>query len=486
MAAAWAFVDEPAARRLIVPVPLLAVLLPLVTIARLLQLDAALGTTAFWMTRPIDRTRVLTAKLIVAFGAVLGPCLLLSVVPLGLRGLDLRPQHYVLAFAAMLVRYLALLWLPLVAAGLARGLGQATLLAALLAVGVSAGLQVVADGEPLGGDYAPSFNAVVAGLLALQAVAYLHVLYRTRRVGPALATLAISGAAIVSLGQNWRWDFMAPLRTPRVSHPAGERTDWPITVEVLAERGLQWSTAPHHMISVTATVRLEGLGEGMALTPLGYDTSATLTSGATLSHRVEKRKRVDVGFGGTMPPLPTAVLGCPRRDAPTVYSVPVFGATDATPHGDPRNIAALRGRLRFAVVRAWAAERANARHGRLGFDGGRIVAASGREGDDALRLRFERLRLNPFPSPLVPRWTEHVVFDPERGDCLPFSHSGGGAVFVAMSLESQEHVYGLGSSAASDATEMVLLDHQVLGTLEVPFEYSAPSTAKPPAQRAAP
>ena len=280
VAAAWAVIDlDPDLWFLTALVHVLALLAPFLVFGRLLQLDPVLGDTSFWLTRPIDRRLQLASKMAVGFGAVLGPCLLLSVLPLGFRGLDLTPRDYALAVGSMMVRYLFIAWVMLVVGGVARSLAETFLLATAFVGMIVLGTKVYERvWIPADFVHEPSLTVGLAVLLPLQALLSLYVLYRWRRLGPAAVAFVLAGMAIIAVGREWRWNLMAPLMAKTLGKSAGTRIDWPIRAQILAEHGLR-SSEEVGGSGRALLVRFEGIPDGVSLVHTAYETTATLWNG---------------------------------------------------------------------------------------------------------------------------------------------------------------------------------------------------------------
>jgi hypothetical protein len=468
---------------------LLAWILPFVAVARLLQLDPALGSTSFWATRPVDRAELLASKLAVGLLGVSGPCLLLAVAPLGLRGLATGPRDYALAFGSLLLRDLTIVWFVLIVATLSKRLSEAVLLGAALGLLLFGAVQVYlwawpAPDRPHGASF---WFVALPPLLGLQALVYLHVLYRTRRASQAALALAVSGLAIVGVDRVWRWDLIMPLRAgPAPATAIAHGTDWPIRVQVDGQ-GVSWRGGPTGSQVATITVRVEGVPAGVVLAQTGYDVERLSESGW-----VEKRvgipsERVD-SIGAYWTPLPEQAALCPPRPDVGAYlqvAVHEVPGTAGRTRTDLPRIERLRGRLRFEVVRPFVTQRARVQGGRL-ISRGRRIEAVALEDPSApdLVLRIEKLSYVPFPSPgQRPLEGRPYLFDPASGDCLSFASRmqrglGAGPLLPVELLEDSYRGWRfMGTPEVTRprplpaTAEMVLLDHEVLGTVEAPFEW---------------
>jgi hypothetical protein len=165
-----------------------------------------------------------------------------------------------------------------------------------------------------------------------------------------------------------------------------------------------------------------------------------------------------------------------------IYREPGPASGPSVPHLD-----GLEGRLWFRVVRPVVARRAPVSGGTLAFRGHRIdgSVSEGRAGSEVV-LRTERIILLPFPSPVVTVIsTRPTFFDPASGNCVVLKDLVSGTRYGAgplVPLEIRRDVFS-GWHWTGDprdpgkplprTTEMLLIDYEVLGTLEVPFELPA-------------
>ena len=468
-------------------VHLSALALPFVAMMRLLQLDPVLGSTSFWATRPIDRTHQLASKLLVGFGTLVVPSVVLQVAPLGLRGLDLLPLDYALASAAAAARYLALSGAVLMIAAVTQRLSQAALLATVLVpVLVLVGqlyTRLWPSNVRTGG--ISFWYLVFPLLLILQALTCLSVLYRTRHVARAALTFMVMSAGILALGRFWRWELtLFPLRERRSPSTQEDRRDWPIRVSVAGQGW--WENGSMNTRVANARAQVEGLPAGIALIQQSYQVERPRPSGG-----VEKRDLYVPWEGGEfargrwVPSAVEAATQCGGRGPAEQMEVELYREPGPAIGPSVPRLEGLKGRLAFQVVRPFVARKALVHGGSLAFRGHRIDGSvSATPGGSEVVLRIERLILLPFPGPLVNSIsTRPTFFDPVSGDCIAFSGVGGGSRYGAGPLVpldirrevfSEWHPMGKPSDHGQPlprTTEMLLLDYEVLGTLEVPFEF---------------
>jgi hypothetical protein len=492
---AWAVLDlagDPTLRHVLGIVHFIAWVLPFVAVVRLIQLDPVLDSRAFLATRPINRAVLLLSKLAVAFGAVLAPCLLFSVAPLAVRGLGLAPRDYGLAAAAMLVRYLWIAWFVLIVAAVTRGLGQAALLSAALAIALAAIAHFSSYGWNSTAREDTTFTVALALLLPAQAIACLGVLYRTRRLAAAVGMLVLTGAALLTLKAEWRWNVMAFAAPPApLAHPVGRRTVWPVRVEFLEMKGrvLQWGLGSASDRRATAVVRIHGLEPGLSLRQTGSEARLDDVAGVRRWDDFESDWHIEGYPAGRWMPSPVSMLGCRAGADKTgmvqVVSLPGTGESWRADWERIKRIDRITGRLKFSVVRWSVRERANVDGGALRFPGGRIVGTRPRgESGAAVALRQERLMLHPFPSALEsPR---PVLFSPNSADCLfldDVTRAGGASMTLPIGVEEERAARWsrtgrsreMADGPVPEGTEMLFLDHEMLGTLEVPFDLPGPA-----------
>lgn len=183
-----------------------------VLVAAIVQEDPLVGTTAFWMTKPISGIRLLAAKLIVlATGLVLLPLVL--TLPWWFHcgfGLPDLPQ----LIGGLLVPQTILLLLGLPFAVLTRNLSRylactlVTVLVWFVFVVNLAGRSLSRDRELLLGlGAAETRNLIVIAITIGSVIAAVVYQYRTRR-SPRSAAIVVIGFVLATLVLGiWRWDW---------------------------------------------------------------------------------------------------------------------------------------------------------------------------------------------------------------------------------------------------------------------------------------
>ena len=200
------------------------VLFSIVFVVLVVQEHPLVGTTAFWMTRPIPPGALLAAKLIFLSAAVIVAPVVAEVVLMIVY--DVPVQQ--IAGVALQSAVFWALWLSCVMAFAALTASMARF---ALAVGgviisfivstitiVAISIDRAAETPPIPtaeGTYDPTPGMVSTLLLVAAAVVMLVVLYRTRARLRAIA-FGVAGVAIaIALGGVWPWPWLAPqIQTP--------------------------------------------------------------------------------------------------------------------------------------------------------------------------------------------------------------------------------------------------------------------------------
>ena len=247
-------------------------LLPIM-VARLVHDDLLVGSTAFWLDRPITGRQLLLGKSLFLGLAVILPLFVVELLLLGFHGVTLRdvfrsiPQ--ILAYELLLISVLLLL------AAVTRKLVHAALLGLLGVVGwmwfynFSRNLfsKQVDLGDSFGMTLATSRE--IAFLLTHIGVAGIVVghQYLTRRTGKS-AILACSGLLAIGLLMGiWSWDFVASAQRPdrRVVDP--EQVTAQIEEESLRFFRRVRSQPLKRTMVLNGNIALEGLPRGVFAIP---------------------------------------------------------------------------------------------------------------------------------------------------------------------------------------------------------------------------
>jgi hypothetical protein len=494
----------------------LAVLLAMVTLARLLQLDSALDARSFWRTRPISAAPLLASKLVVGVGAVLLPCLVLAVLPLARSGIALTGSDWATAFAAVSSRFLFVAWLVLIAATLTRTLAQATIGAVLAGALYTLARQGAVWAWPR---LLPSASVLPGGrelLLGAHALVFVYILFRGRRLASAASFLVIGALTIVALTRTSLPEVAASSGAARADGASAPAMP-PLSLKVDFVPGKAWwgrsgtrGSAAESTMRVHA--RFHGMPAGLSLVQIGYTVHAMVPNRVLGAQEfIVAAARLTGSVPGSIPNAWQAAWQCPRNFADrregqgldggveifreTVYS---FGARawrrepgKPTPRPTPP-IERISGTLRFEVVRATIAARSRVDGGVLSFRAGRVLASRTQTAppDPGLTVRYETLWTAPWPAPGPQPFELHLGFyDPESGDCVfPQGLRSQGDAGYWRPLRVTERRYGTWSRNGNDpetaplpgATEVGLLELQPLGAIDVPFDYRASDDATTP------
>lgn len=489
-ATAWLWVYMPRVSEIAAVHLPLTQLAPLLVVTQLFQLDPAVGSSSFWLTRPMNRGKVLLSKTLIGLLAVVLPCALINVAPLLFLGLELTARDYAAAFLSRFGLLLMGTALFAMAAALTRRLAEMFVLvpacAALTFVGIAA-LDHVWP-EPPGREEA-SFQAVLPLLLALQTAVFLLRLYGTRRFRDPLAVLFVCLGLVLVAQRSWHWDLMQPLRPSSPARAAVTKRDWPMAVKIDGASPVWRSSSTG--VTATAFVRIEGLPDGLALRPTGYSARLETMRGNRIGETFTASMALeghDVMGGHSMPTGWQVALGC-RGPEPARGSVRVFHRRHSVEPWAVGETYVLTGSLHFDVVRPFVTQRAPVAGGHLTVPGGRhtlkrvpeSVAAAG------VLVRTERLRTVPFPDPGYGREDQLGLFDPASGQCLTATSEMdsrnrlGGPFLPVIVYERRYRDWSrVGASGPPhfdpipETAEVVIVDGEIVGTFEAPFRIEVP------------
>ncbi len=256
-----------------------------VLVAALIQEDMLVGTSAFWVTRPISGARLLRAKLL-GIGLIFGVLPVLVTLPWWLGcGYGLREIAWAaletVGIGAVFV-LLGLLW-AVVTDGLGRFLMWT--LVSLVAIPTSAvtvgyyvsRLHPSLSGELIGTRVGVEVVIAVLGILIVVVHQFL-----TRNLWRSIAVIGASSGLIVAVGLWWPWTLGMEARWQSFLTRRAEAT-WP---EAAEPRGLTFavdkaglvrgsSTRPDARVQLRVNYRVQGLPESQWLMP-AYVNNYTL------------------------------------------------------------------------------------------------------------------------------------------------------------------------------------------------------------------
>jgi hypothetical protein len=416
--------------------PPIAMLLPVLALARVLHLDPVPGTTQLWLTRPIPPAALLAAKLALFTLTVLLPCLVLDVVPIVFTGVALRWNDHALVWIGTAVVYLALYAGAALPAALTRNVAQLALLlaAGLLALVVLRHLSwqwwpPKRDWAGAGAGLEASRVLVVGLLTPALALAGAADLYRRRRVRLVGVLAAALALPLVAVSRLWPVDvtgWAVALGAPSgPSSGAVERgthgPDWRRT-RVLVDGGRVGISRPEHdgvaePVRMSAGARVSGLPPGLSLVQVGYSVTATVEGqGVLLLKEDGWPARSPTGsVAGGMPPPEAVALGCPWSGDGSVE----IARLEGVPEGEWPVMQDVHGTLRFAVVRPFVLARGPARPGERFALPRRLVTVGSLAPTNGVQgvVLEQRLVAAPIFERLWPTNPDVVLFDPGERRC---------------------------------------------------------------------
>ncbi|HEY0284650.1 MAG TPA: hypothetical protein VGC23_04625 [Vicinamibacterales bacterium] len=280
------------------------VLFSVVFIALVVQEHPLVGTTAFWMTRPIPPRALLASKALLLVAAVIVAPVFAEVVLMIVYGV---PVSQIAAVAAQSLLFWAL-WLGIVMilAALTPNMAKLALVigGGILAIVVSIVITVailldrMIDEPPLSGGGAtndPTSDVVRTIVVLAAAVILLVVQYRTRARARAVA-IGVAGVAIAAIAGN-AWS--RPLLGPRVGTPAWAADPAMLQLSALADTVQVDKDVPTFndrptLWKVTrARVTLSDIAPGWSADISVREASIRADGGRTLTSRVR-------GYRGTV------------------------------------------------------------------------------------------------------------------------------------------------------------------------------------------
>jgi hypothetical protein len=193
-------------------------LLPLpLLVCRIVQADSPARVTAFWLTRPLSRLQVLTAKCVFVGTFLILPCLVAHGLAFVANGLPLAEAWPWLVYT--LLWWCCALASVAAVASLTRDVSGAAVLSAVLLTVVTASWYLSNLLSPRGASsyhtrsadlgwqgVSSAIAAVASG--AVVAVVVFACQYLTRRAGWSMAVLALGGILVGPTLVLWRWDFV--------------------------------------------------------------------------------------------------------------------------------------------------------------------------------------------------------------------------------------------------------------------------------------
>ncbi len=487
--------------------------LPVVALASLFHRDPVLGTTAFWLTRPIPPLAQLAAKLLLYLAAVIIPCVALEVAPLAFIGIRMGVCDYLWVVTGVSLCYAWFLAAALPAA-LTRSLGGFVLLCSTAVLG---GLLLWSQFDawwpaPPAASFAAqqlwvTRSIVCIGLIVAGGFGILALLYRTRSRRRTVAATAALFILTFVIARAWSANLMGfadPLPKVDLRRVEPGAAAWrAVSLRIENDgrgratgsgaRGVPWT------IKVPAAV--SGLPRHLSLVELGYRATATTTDGQVLRSEQQTRRWPEpddppVAGSHELPGGASVALGCPRQETIEIF------------RGDghrPRPLLnVISGTVRFAVVRPFVLARARVRPGQvIDMPRRRVtiervvehVTKAGATADHeppenpGPRLLLSEARVvAPYLSDLGRDGAPWVLVD-ASGNCHSFVRDRGFVSFplhFGLDAPTRTPTYDtvgpyayapwprpLGEPLPTDwlgASEIVFVSAEPIGTIELPFE----------------
>jgi hypothetical protein len=244
---------------------------------QLVQGDRLVGTTAFWLTRPVRRVDLVVAKIGTAVAALVVVPILLDVLAMIVSGLSWRDAAGAMVEGAAL--RLAVVLPAMALASVTADLGGFVVSAvgALFAtLALEAAFQWGRMVAPRSMDAAYTAAAVVAIVLIVGAIAVFAHQVLTRHRARTAGLLSAVGILAVVAASRWTLDFVSPAEGLEPGWLDPSRVTMTMT-PVQADLGPGTPDAQQRL--VRATYAFAGAPPGVALAPIGVKSTAVSTDG---------------------------------------------------------------------------------------------------------------------------------------------------------------------------------------------------------------
>ena len=382
-----------------------------VLVARLVHKDPTVGDTAFWLSRPLSRVRLLAGKSLFLLLAVILPSLLVEVVLLLICGATpqdtLRSVPQILFLTLLAVASLAML------AAVTTNLARTSLLGVLVFLGLAVLVTLLLAWRTvrraLVSDFVSDFGiglegaALVLAATALIVIAHQYLTRRTMRS----RILLVSGVALTSwFLASWSLHTMTrgavPAEDPGIPDAAGigagiERHSLSLVRSRVAESrfGPPFEATDAGSILLKGTVALDPLPPGVLVTSVGISARLRSRLGDSVSTPFFSRRREwePVGSNPLKPPIDqgeAALLARLPRDAVRLFRL------SESDYERYRGVPLVySGTVRFLVQRPKVAAMPLVEGARLdrGSDQARILGIGRRRGSLTVRISETRHRL---------------------------------------------------------------------------------------------
>lgn len=275
---------------------LVEVLFSMVLITLVVQEHPLVGTSAFWMTRPIPPQRLFVAKLILLSAVIVAAPLITEVVLMAVYDVPIAD----IAWVAAQTLFFRTLWLATLMAFAAPTLNMAKFAFAVggMLIGTWAVLITVnavdndraADAPPIPpvrDMYDPTPETVGAILVVVAVAAFLLILYQTRDRVRSIAIGAAGVAIACGIGSVWTWPFLTPrIQTPAWAADSSALQLSPLSDDVNVREGADYGYEAPVWTVARARMRVDGLPPGWSSEASVREASLRVSGRDLLTSRV--------------------------------------------------------------------------------------------------------------------------------------------------------------------------------------------------------
>jgi hypothetical protein len=199
-------------------VPLFEALLIIVIVPFVVQDEPLVGTTAFWLTRPISRRTLLKAKALFAVALLVLPPLVVQIIVLAANGIT--AHDIALAVPEVLLEQIHLVLMVAVVAALTPSfgiyaiVGVSATIAWLVAAFAIQWIRMLSNPENFmqqTQDFSlGKSNSVATSLIAIFVCsAVVAHQYLSRGTSRSVVAASVGVVALFTIGNSWKWDFLA-------------------------------------------------------------------------------------------------------------------------------------------------------------------------------------------------------------------------------------------------------------------------------------
>jgi hypothetical protein len=280
----------------------LSLIVLLLLISRLIHEDSLTGTTAFWLTRPVSRMTMLSAKTVFTVCVLVVPTILLDISAMAVRGISLKDTILCLG-EIYLVRKLALPLAMLVLAVLTSNLSRMLFAGVILTVSLALALIL---GEELcrGLGLWPHLRAIqisaafirsfIAAIFCIAAIAHQ---FRTRNTFRSALIVAIGILLWGPVAEFWPYDFVSANESP-VDPALFDSSSVAVTVaDGTVDSPFKYALAAKGRGYVSGALLFANVSDGFIVRPVSVRSSLTFPDGTVLTQQPDRY--TDQGAAGT-------------------------------------------------------------------------------------------------------------------------------------------------------------------------------------------